>query len=514
MAIDYEKEVLAAELKGSLLEFTKTFYPLLTGRDFIVSNPLGREPHVVTICREYTSLFREQKPAYGKGINVPPGYGKSVLTCMFVAWCFAHYDDCNFLYISYSHELASKHTAFIKQIMSSKHYRYLFDVQISPDSRAKDQFSTTKGGTVCAFGSAGGITGSNAGNPGLDRFSGCVIIDDAHKPDEVHSATTRATVIRNYQETILQRPRDENVPILFIGQRLHEDDLAAFLLSGEDVRVWDFTVLKGIDEAGNALYPEMQSKGYLLELEKKQPYVFSSQIQQNPIPAGGALFKPEWFPLLAEEPQIIMTFITADTAETSKTYNDPTVFSLWGLYEIEHNGQKTGQYGLHWLNCWEIWIEPKQLESEFMSFYGESMMHPVKPLIALIEKKSTGVTLISSLESIRGLQIREVNRTSASGSKTTRFLEIQPIVSAKLITFTYGAKHVDLCISHMSKITANDSHRHDDICDTLYDAIKPTLIDKTIINTKLNQTDYNSLARSLNSKTNKVNNLKQTAYKR
>jgi predicted phage terminase large subunit-like protein len=148
-----------------------------------------------------------------------------------------------------------------------------------------------------------------------------------------------------------------------------------------------------------------------------------------------------------------------------------------------------------------------------MSFYAECMLHKVKPLIAIIEKASTGVTLISSLEGVRGLNIREVKRTKASGSKTARFLEMQPIVSAKLISFTYGAKHVDLCINHMSKITANDSHRHDDICDTLYDAIKPTLIDKTIINTKLNQTDYNSMARSLNSTNNKINNLKQKAYK-
>lgn len=464
VSIDYEKEQLAATLKGSLLEFTKTFYPLITGREFIVSKPFGRESHMITICREYTKLFHEQRPAYGKGINVPPGYGKSVLTCMFIAWCFAHYADCNFLYISYSHELASKHTAFIKQIMSSKYYQYLFDVHISPDSRAKDQFSTTKGGTVCAFGSQGGITGSNAGLPGQNRFSGCVCVDDAHKPEEVHSATTRATVIRNYQETILQRPRDENVPILFIGQRLHEDDLAAFLLSGNDVRTWDFTVLQGLDANGNALYPEAQSKQYLETLQEKQPYVFSSQIQQNPIPSGGALFKETWFILLDDEPEIIATFITADTAETTKSYNDATVFSMWGIYEIVEFGQKTGQYALHWLKCWEIRVEPKDLQSEFMSFYAEAMLHPVKPLLALIEKKSTGVTLISCLEGVRGLIIKEVKRTKIDGSKTVRFLEMQPIVAAKLISFTKGAIHATLCINHMAKITANDSHKNDDIC--------------------------------------------------
>ena len=34
----------------------------------------------------------------------------------------------------------------------------------------------------------------------------------------------------------------------------------------------------------------------------------------------------------------------------------------------------------------------------------------------------------------------------------------------------------------MKKITANDTHRHDDIADTLADAIRIALIDKTIHN--------------------------------
>ncbi len=70
--------------------------------------------------------------------------------------------------------------------------------------------------------------------PGLERFSGAVIIDDAHKPDEVHSDTIRQSVIDNYRETIQQRCRGINVPIIFIGQRLHEDDLAAYLINAKD----------------------------------------------------------------------------------------------------------------------------------------------------------------------------------------------------------------------------------------------------------------------------------------
>lgn len=478
--VDLEKEQLSSELKGSLLLFTRFFYKSLTGREFIVSNPPGRESHHITICKAYTDLFREQKPSHGLLINVPPGYGKSVMTCMWIAWCYAHYPDCNFLYISYSHDLAAAHTSFIKQIMTSRMYKYLFDVEISGDTRAKDHFMTNAGGVIAAFGSSGSVTGRNAGNQGLPRFSGCVLIDDAHKPSEVHSASTRETVIRNYTETIMQRPRDTRVPIVFIGQRLHEDDLAAYLMSGKDVRDWDRIILKGIDEAGNALYPEVQTLEYLRDLQEKQPFVFSSQIQQEPIPSGGSLFKPNWFIKLDFEPAITTTFITADTAETDKSYNDATVFSFWGLYEIETMGRKTGEYALHWIDCQELRIEPKDLKEAFMDFYGDCMRHKVPPKVAFIERKSTGVTLTSVLSDLRGLSVRGIERSRASGSKTQRFLTTQPYVAAKQISFTKDAKHAEMCINHMSKITANDSHRHDDIADTLCDAVKIGLIDKSI----------------------------------
>jgi predicted phage terminase large subunit-like protein len=480
MKIDLEKETQASELKGSLLLFTRFFYKHLTGRDFIISIPHGRESHHITISKAFTKLFREQRAAHGMIINLPPGYGKSVMTSMWVAWCYAHYSDCNFLYISYSHELAAAHTSFIKQVMTSKMYKYLFDVEISSDTRAKDHFMTNGGGSVAAFGSSGAVTGRNAGSPGLDRFSGCVVIDDAHKPNEIHSDSIRESVIRNYTETIMQRPRDINVPIVFIGQRLHEDDLAAYLMSGKDVREWSALILKGIDDAGNALYPEVQSLKYLRDLQEKQPFVFSSQIQQEPVPSGGALFKPEWFVLLDFEPTILATFITADTAETNKSYNDATVFSFWGIYEIETMGRKTGQLGLHWLDCLEIRIEPKDLKEAFLDFWQDCARHPIPPWIAAIEKKSTGVTLLSVLKDIRGIQVRDIERNAGSGGKSQRFIETQASIASKLISFTSGAKHAQMCIDHMSKITATDTHRHDDIADTCVDAIKIGLIDKLI----------------------------------
>ena len=467
-----------AQMFGSFLYFVQKFFPLITGREFKISQPLGRESHFHTISRELTLASRLEETSII--INVPPGHGKSVLVSMWVTWTLARWPDSQYLYISYSKNLASKHTEFIRRVIQCPSYRDLFGVTIRSDSRAKEFFQTNQGGSIKAFGSSGGITGQDAGLPNMDRFSGAIILDDMHKPDEVHSDTIRQGVIDNYRETILQRPRGPNVPIICIGQRLHEDDLPAYMLSGNDERHWKPVVIKAIDAAGNALYPDLNSLESLREKQEKNPYVFASQYQQDPIPAGGALYKAANFPILDEEPNILCTFITADTAETSKSYNDATVFSFWGVYKIEIAGQDTGQLALHWLNCEELRIEPKDLQDAFISFYGECMLHPIRPLVAAIEKKSTGVTLISSLESMRGLHVRDIKRTKASGSKTERFLELQPIVASKLISFPDGARHVQMCIDHLLKITANNTHRHDDICDTLYDAAKIALIDRTL----------------------------------
>lgn len=483
--IDIEKEEMASRLRGSLYEFTKFFTKYITNRDYIESHPLGRESHQITICRELSAITRLEYPDENLAINVEPGSGKTLHICMWIAWCYTHNPKCNFLYISYSQTLAAEQTAFIKQIMSSQMYTYLFDVHIAKDTKAKDHFATTDNGHVAAFGSEGSIVGRNAGLPGQSIFSGAVVIDDAHKPDEAFSDTIREKVIRNYETTIRQRPRGHNVPIVFIGQRVHEADLAAFFfgeLEKKDIKPWRKIILKSIDEAGNVLYPERNTKEYLLELRDKSPYVFFSQYQQDPTPAGGSLFDPDDMLELDKEPQMILTILTADTAETDKTHNDPTAISFLGLYEIEVFGKKTGDLGLHWIDCLEDWIAAEDLEERFIDFWRECSRHKVPPRIAAIEKKSTGVTLSGTLKKVQGLKIKDIMRTKASGSKATRYIEMQPYIASKRVTFTKGARHIMKCKLHMSKITANDAHRHDDICDTLYDGVKIALIDKHLHN--------------------------------
>lgn len=481
-----EELELRSKLKGSLLLFTRFFFEKRTGREFTLSKPLACESHFITVCRELTKCF------YGDitrlMINLPPGWAKSELCKHFIAWAMAHYPDSNFLYVSHSVELATKHTHGIKQIMELAMYRRLFDVELRDDSSAKDHFTTTAGGVVSGWGAKGGITGYDAGLPALSRFSGALVLDDLHKPDEVHSDTIREHVKRNYIETLERRLRSPKVPVICIGQRLHEDDLPGNLLGTEksdyvgfDGQRWNRIIIKALDACGNAVYPELNPKEMLANLEKVSPYVYSSQYMQDPLPAGGSIFKPEWFTILPETPELLGTFIACDTAETDKSYNDATVFSWFGVYKVVNKHTETDTLALHWLDCREIRVEPKDLEAEFHDFYRQCSRSDYPPRIVAIEKKSTGVTLSSVLKDLRGIKVVDIERTSASGNKTTRFLGIQPIVAAGLVSFTDGAKHRVNCIEHLRKITANNSHAHDDIADTLADGVQLGLIEKIIV---------------------------------
>lgn len=471
----------AARLRADFLLYCKYFFPIITGRQLIISNPPGRRSHFIVIAEDLQQVAL--KPAQRVKYHMPPGYGKSTIIILWITWCWANWPRAFFMYLSYSVKIASKQTEMVRNIVMLKEYRDLFGIGIDKDMRGKERFRNTYGGECMAAGSAGTITGFDAGLPGLEEFSGALIYDDAHKADEVTSDTIREGVIDNYKSVVSTRIRGINVPVLYIGHMLHEADLPSFLGDGGDGYPWRTISLPALDEKGRPLYPEKDTKEALEIMREVNAYVFWSQYQQTPIPAGGSLYKKEHFVLLDNEPKFICTFVTADTAETDKLINDASVFSFWGLYKLDDVEDK---YALHWIDCYEIRVQPFELEQEFLGFWGRCNRHKMPPQFMALERKSTGVTLLSVLDQMRGLQIRPIERNGYQdhkiNSKTERFLNMQYFIASKLISLPSQAEHTAETLSHMCKITANDTHAHDDRADTLYDAIKMAFIDRTLIN--------------------------------
>lgn len=503
-------------LKSSLLTFTQVMYTARTGRKFISDSVPGRESHIITICKALMRVFKGECKRLI--INVPPRYGKTETLIAFIAWCLSHHHDCNFIYVSYSHSLAKKQTETIREIINMMEYKDLFGVAVSDSSSAKDNFQTVslsgkQGiGSVSARGSGGSVTGIGAGLQNvIGRFSGAIIIDDIIKPDEASSEVIREGINEWYYNTLQSRTNSPSTPIIFIGQRVHEDDLAGKLLATGE---WESVVLPALDVAGNALNPAMHDVPMLKKMSKENPYVFSAQYQQNPIDDSSALFKKEWFILHDFEPTFLATFVCCDTAESLAEHADYTVFSHFGVYKIKIRDNDTDMYGLHVIDCLQERIEPKDLKNAFLDFWSKAMRTTCAPKLAAIEKASSGSTLLSVLKDIQGLQVIDIERKGKGANKAARFLEMQQYVASKQISFPTDGKHTQMCIEHLCKITANMAHKHDDICDTFADGIRVALRDKVIGNKESSMTNYQLIARSFNSSVKTLDNIKKRAYGR
>lgn len=475
------------------LTFVKYFYKILTGKEYRISNPIGREPHQITFAKQVPRIVNHEINRLL--LRTPPRYGKTEFAKMLIAYCIAYYPNSEYIYVSYSADLAVKQTKTIRTIIALPQFEQIFGITLDSTSKASDDWMTNTGCRVVGAGAAGPITGNGAGMRFSDDFGGLAVLDDLHKPIEVTHEKSREEIKEWIPGTLLTRLNNpRKTPILGIAQALHEDDaFENLMLIGTerhpqkplDTYPWEVIFLQGLDAANNALDPDMHSVEKHLQMKAEQPYVWWAQYQQKPQPSGGSLFKTEWFQFFDEHPQIITTFITCDTAETSKNWNDATVFSFWGLYKVNHHGIQTDIYALHWLDCWELRVEPKDLQSRFEQFYLNCCRFYVKPSVVGIEKKSTGATILSVLNGFQGIRVvdtidyrisPDLKDSLKRCKKVDRFLTCQPYVSNKLISFTVGMKHANMCIEHLSKITANDSHAFDDIADTMADAIYMALI--------------------------------------
>lgn len=226
-------------------------------------------------------------------INIPPRYSKTVLLNNFIAWTLGHAPDSEFILTSYSAQLATNNSWQIREMVQQPEYQAIFgDVQLRGDSSAKHDWRTTAGGIVYSAGAGGAITGMGAGKH-RSGPSGFIAVDDPHKPDEARSDVMRQNVIDWFQNTLESRKNSPDTPIILIMQRLHESDLAGWLLDGGNGEEWEHVNLPAIQADGTALWPEKHDIDTLRRMERASPYVFAGQYMQRPAPLDGGIFKPD-----------------------------------------------------------------------------------------------------------------------------------------------------------------------------------------------------------------------------
>lgn len=279
-------EVRRAAVRSDLYYFTR--YMFQARRNF----RWLRSPHHQIICDALMKVFLGQTKRLI--INVPPRYSKSEIAVVnFIAFCLGNFPDAEFITTSYSGRLAANNSWAAKDLVNTTAYREAFpEVVLRNDSQAKDEWRTTAGGIVYATGAGGTITGYGAGKerPG---FGGAIIIDDPHKADEARSDVIREGVIEWFQNTLESRKNSAQTPIILIMQRLHERDLAGWLLAGGNGEEWERVILPAIQPDGTALWEAKHDLAELMRMRDAAPMTFAGQYMQSPSPAEGNIFKPD-----------------------------------------------------------------------------------------------------------------------------------------------------------------------------------------------------------------------------
>lgn len=176
-------------------------------------------------------------------INIAPRYNKTEIGVInFVSRCLALNPRAKFIHTSYSSDLVMDNSSKIKDTVASKEFQELWPMGLRVDKKAKDNWSTCKGGGLIARPSAGQLTGFGAGRmePG---FTGAFIIDDPLKPGDAYSDTNRTRINERFNNTMRSRLATNDTPMIVIMQRIHEDDMSGFLLKGGSGDLWHHLVI-------------------------------------------------------------------------------------------------------------------------------------------------------------------------------------------------------------------------------------------------------------------------------
>lgn len=468
-----ERAILREYCLRKHLHFTRYFFKHRENSKFIVNR------HHEVISKVLDRVFTGEITRLI--INIPPGYTKTEMAVLaFIARGFAINPSSRFIHTSYSDDLALLNSSRIKEIIISDEYQALWPLQFRKDSTAKKSWYTQQGGGLLAKSSGGTITGFRAGQM-VEEFSGALIVDDPLKPEDAYSEPKRMTNNRIITNTLKSRLAHENIPIIFIMQRLHEDDATGFLLTGGTGEKWHHLLLPAEIQA-DVEYPKEYTHGIYIEhglapgplwpykhtldhlevMRESDPYTTSSQYDQKPAPLGGGIYKDKWWQYYDQDvqPQFEYRFIVGDTAQKTKEHNDYSVFGCWGIFQ--DNAYLIDVLRGKW--------EAPELRDILRAFYLKHRHHtaPTGRLRSVyIEDKSSGTDLIQSLR--KEMPIQDIQRNI---DKVTRAMDTVPYMASGRVFLPKQAVWLSDFKAEMQKFTPMMTHKHDDQVDMCMDGIQ------------------------------------------
>lgn len=270
----------AALLEGSYHAFFKEAWKFVNP-----SRPLVDSWYVGCVCEHFQAWIAGQIKKLV--VAIPPSFGKSNLSCvMLPAWVWTHRPDEKMLFASYGDDLAIRDSLRCRDLILSPWYqeRWRDAFSIKDDANTRDYYANDRGGHRIA---------TTPGGTGTGLKANIILVDDAHKREEIYSESRRLFTINWWLKTMETRGEMySETRRCVVGQRLKENDLSGTVLAARELG-YESLILPMEYEVGRILYslplPDPLPRDAIVptSLQRQKPEL------QDPRTEEGQLLCPE-----------------------------------------------------------------------------------------------------------------------------------------------------------------------------------------------------------------------------
>ncbi len=433
--------------------------------DFIKMSWGQVEPSQPFIDSWHVGVLAEHYQACANGeidrlvVNLPPGMSKSRITCVFFpSWAWIKNPGLRWMFASYDIGLTMRDASDSLDLMQSAWYK----------KRWGDKFMLPKVSPIGNIenGAGGWRFATSVDGKAVGRHADIQGIDDPLKPKDLTKVALEDTK-RWLQNTMASRWRKPGLNCrILIMQRVHTDDTAAHMLAEGAVHVclpMEYVPRVQVESKwggdprtveGELLCPERFDDKAVAMLKKEMGgMVASAQLQQDPVPEGGAVFKLAWFKtwkvLPAKFAQIIMSW---DCTFKGTDASDFVVGQVWG---------RVG--GEYWLIDQ---VKGRWTFSETVAQIRKFIRKHPKAIKKIIEDKANGSAVIDTLHK----EISGIIAVNPEGGKEARANAVQPFFEAGNV-YIPDAKVVDWVDDYTTEMCKFPLGKNDDQVDSTSQAL-------------------------------------------
>jgi len=414
-------------------------------------------------------------------VSMPPRTGKSTMvSTYFVVWALARNPRWKIGLISHDPSLAIGWSRTVRGLVESNGAQ--LGLSIAPDAGAVSEWQTPERGGVTARSAPGqSITG---------RGFNILLIDDIVRDyAAAHSEVNRKAVWEWWTANAVTRLEPPSL-VIAIGTRWHEDDFIARLLSDDyegNPADWEVISFPAIAEENDVLGREV-GEPLLSPLDANETpagalarwsdikatvgsYNWTSQFQQAPAPAAGAIFNMGWWRYWTLDPSR-----ATDDGKVRLITPESMLGAKWlDSWDMAFKDKPTSDYvvGQRWVRHGAnrfLMLQSRDRRdfpatlAEMEAFKVQEWGHHVH--LRLVEDKANGTAVIATLhDKISGL--KAINPTT---SKEARARAVTPEVESGNVYLPNPAEYPwvnDL----LGELRSFPTGAHDDQVDALTQAL-------------------------------------------